>query len=77
MKIAKNILISLLICLTLFGMVLPASANAVYEPNAEESEIQPRVEETIWYYKSEDGIMYMRLWSLTYGRWLTDWIAVV
>ena len=76
MKIAKLILISFLICLTLFGTVLMVSASAAYVPDAETSEVQPRVEETRWYYKTVDGVDYMRLWSITYGKWLTDWIPV-
>ncbi len=76
MKFAKIILISVLICLTLFGTVLAAGSGAVCVPEAETSEVQPRTEEVRWYYKTVDGVMYMRLWSLTYGKWLTDWIPL-
>lgn len=77
MKIARLILISILICLTLFGTVLMASASTNYVPESETSEVQPRTEETRWYTKTVDGVMYMRLWSITYGKWLTDWIPLV
>ena len=78
MKTARILLIALLICLTLFSTVSAATIDAAaYTPDAGETEIQPRVEETKWYYKTVDGIMYMRLWSITYGKWLTDWIPLV
>lgn len=35
-----------------------------------------RAEETIWYFRTINGIRQMRLWSLTYGKWLTDWIDI-
>lgn len=37
----------------------------------------PRLEETCWYYRTtESGLFQKRLWSLTYGYWLTDWITI-
>jgi hypothetical protein len=35
-----------------------------------------RAEETCWYFRTVNGIRQMRLWSITYGRWLTDWIDI-
>lgn len=36
-----------------------------------------RLEETMWYYRTtESGLIQKRLWSLTYGYWLTDWITI-
>ena len=75
MKVVKTILISILICTVLLGTVsainIDTQAYAAEEGNGE---IQPRVEETKWYYKTVDGVVYMRLWSITYGKWLTDWM---
>lgn len=31
-------------------------------------------EQTRWYHRMVDGKMQRRLWSLTYNKWLTDWI---
>jgi hypothetical protein len=77
MRVFKTILISILICLTLFGTVAAVNIEAAaYGTEAETGEIQPRIEETKWYYKNVDGVLYMRLWSITYGKWLTDWIIV-
>lgn len=35
-----------------------------------------RAEETAWYFRVVDGIVQMRLWSITYRKWLTEWIDV-
>ena len=35
-----------------------------------------RAEETMWYYRVLNGIAQMRLWSITYGKWLTPWIDI-
>lgn len=35
-----------------------------------------RQEETEWYFRIYLGRRQMRLWSITYERWLTDWIDV-
>lgn len=41
-----------------------------------EEAIQTRVEETDWFYRNNNGVIEKRLWSYTYGKWLTDWIPV-
>ena len=33
-----------------------------------------RPEEFMWFYRIHNGVQQMRLWSLTYGYWVTDWI---
>jgi len=33
-----------------------------------------RQEEFMWFYRVVNGKEQMRLWSVTYGRWVTDWI---
>ena len=40
------------------------------------STIQPRSEDTTWYWRNNNGNLEKRLWSNTYGKWLTDWIYV-
>lgn len=32
-----------------------------------------QAEETEWRYRVVDGKLQKRLWSITYGEWLTDW----
>ncbi|WP_027400497.1 hypothetical protein [Anaerovorax odorimutans] len=42
--------------------------------NAEDSSIvRPCSELTEWKYRIVDGKLQKRLWSLTYGKWLTKW----
>ena len=33
-------------------------------------------EETKWYYRTVDGKLQKRLWSITYSKWLTDWMWI-
>ena len=40
----------------------------------ENTEIETKVERVEWRYRTYNGVRQKRLWSITYGRWLTDWI---
>ena len=44
-----------------------AQVNGISEPKREESE---------WCYAVFEGVLHKRLWSITYGIWLTEWIAI-
>ena len=35
-----------------------------------------RAENTKWYFRDNNGTYEKRLWSITEGVWLTDWIPV-
>lgn len=35
--------------------------------------ITPYAEQTEWRYRLVDGKAEKRLWSITYGKWLTNW----
>jgi len=35
-----------------------------------------RAEETEWIIRRWNGLIQKRLWSITYGYWLTDWITI-
>lgn len=37
---------------------------------------ETRAEETQWVYRHWNGLLQARLWSITYGYWLTDWITI-
>lgn len=39
-------------------------------------DIKPYAEEVKWYYRDINGRQQKRLWSRTYGHWITDWIWV-
>ena len=34
-------------------------------------------EQTKWYYRMNNGVLEQRLWSITYGHWITAWVPVV
>lgn len=36
--------------------------------------IEQRAEQTEWIFRYNNGKLQRRLWSITYGKWLTDWI---
>lgn len=66
--------VALMCALTLFvAGVAPAHACA---PLSDEGEAVVQAEEFCWYYRTHNGVREMRLWSLTYGIWKTDWIPV-
>ncbi|HBF65421.1 MAG TPA: hypothetical protein DDW34_06350 [Clostridium sp.] len=50
-----------------------ADTTAVVESNFDEVIIRPMAEQTEWMYRAVDGRLQRRLWSLTYGKWLTEW----
>lgn len=79
----KRILSFVLALTLLFTVPCAALAEGLAAPDGSDVEIiavrpgdSTRSEETAWYFRVYNGILQMRLWSLTYGRWLTDWIDV-
>lgn len=73
----KRIVSLLLAMIVLLSVSVPAFATADL-PNVEDEQPAPsegyRIEQTVWFFRNNNGILEKRLWSLTYGRWLTDWI---
>jgi len=41
--------------------------------NSTNEDIVVLAEQTEWYYRVVDGYLQRRLWSLTWGKWLTEW----
>ena len=72
-------IITIIVLLVLLTSIMPFSVNAasLHNKGTEivEEEIQ-RAEQTQWYYRINNGVLEKRLWSVTYQRWLTDWIPV-
>ena len=73
----KTFLTAIIIALLSFN-VLPvcASGNVIDPTVASEEIVTPASEETVWYNRIYNGMLQKRLWSLTYQKWLTDWIDV-
>lgn len=62
--------LAVLCALTLFvSGIAPAHANV--PPSEGDAVIQS--EEVRIYYRLRDGVKEMRVWSLTYQHWKTDW----
>ena len=78
MKFLQKLIISALIVIMSINMfaVVGFAQDTKEAPSTESTNIQTRVEETGWFYKVENGVLYKRLWSYTWGVWLTNWTRV-
>ena len=62
---------ALMCTLILFSAgIAPAHA---YAPPSGGGDAVIQAEEVRIYYRTRDGVEEMRIWSLTYQRWLTNW----
>ena len=65
-------------CLT--GVASAATVAQSYtievETTEADGEMSVSAEETEWYLRVFEGRLQKRLWSNTYGKWLTDWMDV-
>lgn len=74
----KRIICFLLVLIMCLSCSVFAFADyATARENTTIMEIGNRAEETVWYYRiTSDGLLQRRLWSITYGYWLTDWETI-
>lgn len=75
----KKLLTTFAASLLLLSLMGTASATSFQLVNynllsSASTEVEPRAEQTTWYFRTIDGKNQMRLWSITEGKWLTDWI---
>lgn len=56
------------------GLVTGWDEEVILTEAFEEDGEPTRTEEFEWYYRMYNGVQQKRLWSVTYGRWVTDWI---
>ena len=56
------------------AMALESASVAPIEHVQAGETIEKRAEQTEWAYRYKNGKLQRRLWSITYGKWLTDWI---
>lgn len=71
----KKIVLTFITVLMMLSMsAIPAMAMERPLDNASPATVQPRIDETKWFYRTYNGKKQMRLWSITEGCWLTDWI---
>lgn len=52
------------------GHIAHAQEVNINSPN---EDIVVFAEQTEWYYRVVDGQLQRRLWSITWGKWLTEW----
>jgi len=73
----KRFIVYLFASLMALSFAVPAmAADAVaVEPTyaAAEQEIAPRTEMTQFFWRTYNGQLQFRIWSITNGRWLTEW----
>lgn len=80
MKRFISLLLALVMCLSVSVVAFADEIISEEEAGLTVSSVCPndssRAEETIWYFRTVNGIVQMRLWSITYRKWLTDWIDI-
>lgn len=57
-------------------IALLATPVQAYAPPSDDSGISTQADTVRWYFRTNHGVEEMRLWSITQGRWLTDWVPV-
>ena len=78
----KRLMTGLLACamtLSFLTPVIASDVSAIVPITAEnqESNVVPFNEQTQLVFQWFDGVLYFRVWSLTNGRWLTDWVPFI
>lgn len=80
MKRFLSLFLALMMVLSLHTASFADGLEAPDGSDVEIIDVEPgestRAEETTWYYRVHNGMLQKRLWSLTYGYWLTDWIDI-
>ncbi len=73
-KVIKGLLIGLIVAgIVVTGVCL---VHAKHTAEAKQEELLLCKEETKWYYRTENGVLQRRQWSLTYGKWMSEWTNV-
>lgn len=72
-------LVSIFFIAITLSVTTPAFAATIEEitlPGATQQteQIMPLIDETVWVTRNHNGRAQRRLWSITRGCWLTDWI---
>lgn len=50
-----------------------ADTSAILTSDLDDIVITPMAEQTEWRYRVVNGDLQQRLWSITWGKWLTEW----
>ena len=66
-------IVALLLLLLMFLPTAALAATPDIDAELPDTVVQARWEEISYYYRVIDGRLQFRIWSVTYGYWLTDW----
>ena len=76
----KRFLVCLLACVMTLSFAFPvvAAAATILQPasTVAEHEITPFNDRTQIFFRTYRGVLQMRVWNLTRGIWITDWMDV-
>jgi hypothetical protein len=76
----KRIVCLLLVICFVFSLTVVAFADSYSDPDTLDEVVindgGGRPEETEWVFRCWNGLLQMRLWSITYGYWLTEWETI-
>lgn len=78
MKRIISLLLTIILCLSMSSIVFADNSdshNMLADTTALSGD-SPRAEETEWVIRWYNGLIQKRLWSITYGYWLTDWETI-
>lgn len=73
----KRILSFMFSILFVFSIIsIPADANKLQDETIYNCEIKPsmRAEQLTYHYRTYNGRTQYRIWSITLGKWKTNWI---
>lgn len=70
----KRILVSVVALICAVSLLVPPAQ--AYTPPSNDDGISTYSETFRWYFRTNHGVEEMRLWSITYQRWVTDWVPV-
>lgn len=68
----KRILATFLALMCTFTLL--ATPAQAYIPPEDDGGISTQADTVRWYYRMNNGVLEMRLWSITRQKWLTDWV---
>ncbi len=72
----KKVLLYVISSVLVFSNVPITAYSVSQQTTSKASIIVPQAEQVSWYYRDVPGGKQKRLWSHTYGHWITAWIWV-
>lgn len=75
-KIVALLLSTLMLLTSAAALEYDSEVSQAGQTASIENPVTPQAEQTVWCTRHYNGKRQKRLWSITYRRWLTDWIDV-